>query len=86
VANHKSAAKRARQSVKRMEQNKIKKSEVRTAEKNLRIALEEKNKEKANELFPLLQGLFRKLAKSGINKRNNASRKTSRLAHQIASL
>ncbi len=86
MANHKSAAKRARQSVKRMEQNKVKKSEVRTAEKSLRIALEEKNKEKANGLFPQLQSLFRKLAKAGVSKRNNASRKTSRLAHQIASL
>ena len=69
-----------------MEQNKVKKSEVRTVEKNLRIALEEKNQDKANELFPQIQGLFRKLAKAGITKKNNASRKTSRIAHQIAQL
>ncbi|MEC7182667.1 MAG: 30S ribosomal protein S20, partial [Bdellovibrionota bacterium] len=44
MANHKSAAKRARQSNRRMEMNKIRKSEVKTAEKSLRTALTEKNK------------------------------------------
>jgi len=86
VANHKSAAKRARQSLKKMEQNKIRKSEVKTAEKNLRTALLEKDKDKAAELFPKIQSLLQKLAKSGITKKNNASRKTSRLADQLAKL
>ena len=86
MANHKSAAKRARQSLKKMEQNKIRKSEVKTAEKNLRTALLEKDKDKAAELFPKIQSLLQKLAKSGITKKNNASRKTSRLADQLAKL
>ena len=86
MANHKSAAKRARQSSKKMEQNKIRKSEVKTAEKNLRTALSEKDKDKAAELFPKVQSLFQKLAKSGITKKRNASRKTSRLADQLAKL
>ncbi len=86
MANHKSAAKRARQSSKRMEINKVRKSEVRTAEKNLRTALAEKNKDKASELFVKVQSLFQKLAKSGISKQRTASRKTSRLAQQVDSL
>ena len=86
MANHKSAAKRARQSKKRMEINKIRKSEVKTAEKNLRTALAEKNKEQASELFVKVQSLFQKLAKTGITKQNTASRKTSRLAQQVDSL
>lgn len=86
MANHKSAAKRARQSLKKMEQNKVRKSEVKTAEKNLRTALSEKDKDKATELFPKLQSLIQKLAKSGITKKRNASRKTSRLADQLAKL
>jgi small subunit ribosomal protein S20 len=86
VANHKSAAKRARQSLKKMEQNKVRKSEVKTAEKNLRTALLEKDKDKAAELFPKIQSLLQRLAKSGITKKNNASRKTSRLADQLAKL
>jgi len=86
VANHKSAAKRARQSNKRMEMNKVRKSEVKTAEKSLRAALAEKNKDKASELFPKVQALFQKLAKSGITKQNTVSRKTSRLAQQLDNL
>ena len=86
MANHKSAAKRARQSNRRMEMNKIRKSEVKTAEKSLRTALAEKNKDKASELFIKVQSLFQKLAKSGIAKQKTASRKTSRLAQQVDSL
>ena len=86
MANHKSAAKRARQSNKRMEMNKVRKSEVKTAEKNLRVALAEKNKDKASELFLKVQALFQKLAKSGITKQRTASRKTSRLAQQLGNL
>ncbi|MFZ9000923.1 MAG: 30S ribosomal protein S20 [Bacteriovoracaceae bacterium] len=86
MANHKSAKKRARQAVKRTLVNKVKVSRVRTMVKNLRNAIADNNKEKALELAPKAQSLISKLAKSGIIKRENAARKTSRLAAQVANL
>lgn len=86
MANHKSAEKRNRQAIVRRANNKAAKSRVRTVVKNLRLAIEEKNKEEATKLFTSAQSLFGKLAKTSAMKTKTASRKTSRLASQIAQL
>ena len=86
MANHKSAKKRIRQTLRKTEINKSKKGEVRTAVKKIREAMFKKDKETALSLLPKTQGLLRKLAQSGIVKQNNASRKISRMASQISSL
>lgn len=81
--NHPSAEKRVRQTKKRTLQNKVKTSKTRSAVKELRTAISEKNKEKAATLFPKVQGLLSKLAKSGVIKAKTASRVSSRLATQV---
>ena len=86
MANHKSAKKRSRQTVKRNLVNKIKKSKTRTAIKKLRAAISENNKKTATELLTIVQSLLGKLSKSSAMKNNTASRLTSRLASQVNKL
>lgn len=86
MANHKSAVKRIKQNAKKRMNNRMKKSRARTAIKNLRLAISSNDKAKAQELLPVVQGLLGKLAKTGTIKKQNASRKTSRLASQIAAI
>ena len=86
MAHHKSAKKRIRQTTKKTAANKSKKSEMRSAVKSLRSAIENKNKDEAQKLLPHVQSLYRKLAKSGIFKLGHSSGKPSRLAKQVSSL
>ena len=86
MANHKSAKKRAKQNTKRNAAAKAKKSEMRSGLKRLYLAISENNKEKAAELFKLVQSKLSKLAKGSAMKSKTASRKTSRLASQISQL
>lgn len=82
MAHHKSAKKRIRQTARRTELNKSQKTATRTAIKRVRTALAEGNTESARELLVKAQSLLAKLAKRGIIKANNASRKISRLTKQ----
>lgn len=86
MANHKSAAKRNRQAIKKTALNRAKRSRVRTSIKSLRTAIQEKNKEAAEKQLVEVQTLLGKLAKSSAIKKQTASRKTSRLASQVAKL
>jgi small subunit ribosomal protein S20 len=86
VANHKSAKKRARQTLKRTLRNKIKVSEVRSTVKSLRLAIAGNEKDKALELLPKAQRLIDKLAQKGAIKKNTAARTTSRLSQQVYKL
>ena len=86
MATHKSAAKRAKQTIVKTERNRAQHSEGKTAVKKVREAIASNQKESALKLLPEAQGLLRKLAKSGIIKQQTASRQTGRLARQIAKL
>lgn len=86
MANHKSAAKRNRQTIKRTALNRAKKSRVKTSIKRLRTAIQEKNKDLAQKQLVEVQTLLSKLAKTSAIKKQTASRKTSRLASQVARL
>lgn len=83
MANHKSAKKRAKQSLVKNERNTAKKTAVKTVVKKLRLALSEGNKQSASELLVSAQKLLARLAKVGIINRQSAARKTSRLADQV---
>jgi len=83
VANHKSAKKRARQTIVRNTRNTIRRSSVKNAVKKLRLAITEGNKESAATLLVTAQKALAKLAKHGVIKRNSAARRTSRLASQV---
>lgn len=86
MANHKSAAKRNRQAIKKTALNRSKRSKVRTSIKKLRTAIQEKNKDVAQKQLVEVQSLLGKLAKSSAMKKQTASRKTARLASQVAKL
>jgi small subunit ribosomal protein S20 len=86
VANHKSAQKRARQSLKKRERNTGVKSALKTIEKRVRGAITQKDAQKAAELLRTLASRIDKAAKSGVVHANAASRKISRLATQVSAL
>lgn len=86
MANHTSAKKRARQTVKRTLNNKVKNSKVKSVLKTIRAAITGKEKVKAQELLPDAQALLSKLARVGYIKPNKAARTTSRLTTQVNSL
>ena len=86
MPHHKSAKKRVRQTKVRTAENRSRTSETRGAIKKVRAAIEAKDKDGAAKLLVNAQSLLARLAKKGVIKKNNADRKTSRLAQQVKSL
>lgn len=86
MANHKSAAKRARQAPKRNAVNTRRKSSVRTHEKSLIKALTEKNVQALPELLKSYTSQMMKAASRGAFRRETASRKIGRLSTRVAAL
>lgn len=84
MANHKSAEKRNRQSIKKRALNRAAKSKARTQIKKLRTAIEANEKENAVQLLSKVQSLLGKLSKSPAMDKKTASRLTSRLAGQVS--
>lgn len=83
MANHKSAAKRARQDLKKSARNAQTKKTIRTFEKKIRLAISEKKTDEAQKLFQDYASRIAKAAQKGILHANNAARKTSRIAKAI---
>lgn len=83
MANHKSAAKRARQSLKRYERATQTRKSVRTFEKKLRVAVGEKKWDEATSLLKAYSSKISKAAQKGYYHANTASRKISRLSSLI---
>ena len=86
MANTKSAIKRIRRISKQTAVNKARKSRFRNALKKMNSILEEKNKKEALAYLPKLNSELMKIAKTGIIKRQNASRNISRITKKINSL
>jgi small subunit ribosomal protein S20 len=86
LATHKSAEKRARQSVKRNKRNSDTLGAVRTWEKKLRTALAGGDKAAAETLFNTYMSKMTKAATKGAVHAKTASRKVSRLAGRISQL
>lgn len=85
MANHKSATKRARQSITKNLRNRAYISKVRTVVKDFRTAASELQSgkgeaSKVQELFVSAQSIIQKAAKKGLLHKNTASRKVSRLS------
>ena len=83
MAQHKSAAKRARQAVKKNAINSARKSKVRTGEKNLLVALKSKDTKLVKELLSSYTSQMMKAAQKGVFNKTTASRKIARLSAQI---
>ena len=86
MANTKSAIKRIRRISRQTIVNKSRKSRFRNAIKKMNSILEEKNKKGALAYLPKLNSELMKIAKTGIIKRQNASRNNSRITKKINSL
>ena len=86
MAHHKSAKKRIRQTITRTALNKSQVSRFRSSIKAINTAVAESNKDVAVAKLNEAQSLLRRLAKKGIIKLAQASRKTSRLQKQVNAL
>jgi len=80
MANHKSAAKRAKQNIKRNAHNRAQRSTLRTAIKKFLVAVQGKDKKTASETLPQVNRVIDKAVSKGLIHKNNGSRKKSRLA------
>lgn len=83
MANHKSAIKRHRQSEKRRDRNRSRRSEVRTAIKDAVAAVAAGKTTDAKELGRKAESIIASAAKRNLYHKANASRKISRLMKAI---
>ena len=86
MANTKSAIKRIRRISKQTTVNKARKSRYKNALKKMNLLIETKKKSEALKFLPKLNSELMKIAKTGIIKRQNASRNVSRVTKKIASI
>ena len=86
MANTKSAIKRIRRISKQTVVNKARKSRFRNALKKMNFLIEEKKKGEALKFLPKLNSELMKIAKTGIIKRQNASRNVSRITKKISAI
>ncbi len=86
MANTKSAIKRVRRIARQTAVNKSRKSKFKNAIKKMNLILEKKNKKEAVSFLPKLNSEVMKIAKTGIIKKQNASRNISRITKKINSL
>jgi small subunit ribosomal protein S20 len=86
MANTKSAIKRIRRISRQTIVNKSRKSKFKNAIKKMNILLDTKKKKDALEYLPKLNSELMKVAKTGIIKRQNASRNISRITKKINAL
>ena len=86
MANTKSAVKRIRRISKQTSVNKIRKSRYKNAIKKMNVLLEKRDKSEALKFLPKLNSELMKIAKTGIIKKQNASRNISRITKKISSI
>ncbi len=83
MAQHKSAAKRARQAVRKNVVNTARKSKVRTGEKSLMSAIQKKDAKAIPALLSYYTSQMMKAAQKGVFSKSTAARKISRISTQI---
>ena len=86
MANTKSAIKRIRRINKQTSVNKARRSRYKNALKKINLLIEDKKKAEALKFLPKLNSELMKISKTGIIKKQNASRNVSRITKKIASL
>ena len=86
MANTKSAIKRIRRISRQTRVNKSRKSKFKNAIKKMNILLDTKKKKDALKYLPQLNSELMKIAKTGIVKKQNASRNISRITRKINTL
>ena len=86
MANTKSAIKTDRRIQRQTLVNKSRKSKFRNAIKKINLLIEKKDKNAALSYLPKLNSELMKIAKTGVIKKQNASRNVSRITKRINSL
>ena len=86
MANTKSAIKRIRRISKQTAVNKARKRRYKNALKKMKLLIEGKKKNEALKFLAKLNSELMKIAKTGIVKKQNASRNVSRLTKKIATI
>ena len=86
MANTKSAIKRIRRISRQTAVNRIRRSKFKNAIKKMNLLLDSKKKKEALAFLPKLNSELMKVAKTGIMKKQNASRNISRITRKINAL
>tara|TARA_Y100001936_G_scaffold237160_1_gene267395 strand:+ start:367 stop:627 length:261 start_codon:yes stop_codon:yes gene_type:complete len=86
MANTKSAIKQVRRISKQTAVNRSRKSKFRISLKKMNVLIDKKDKKEALAYLPKLNSVLMKIAKTGVIKKQNASRNISRLTRKINSL
>jgi len=84
MANHFSALKRARQTVKRSANNRSNTTRLRTELRKLRETLESGDAKQAKDAFGTTVSMIDKAVKKGVIHKNTAARYKSRLSARVA--
>lgn len=83
MANHKSAEKRIRQTLKRTERNRYYKTRIKNIVRSFKEAIDAKDLQKAGECFKVANKDLHKFVSKGILTKNTAARKVSRLSSAL---
>ncbi|PLY05881.1 MAG: 30S ribosomal protein S20 [Arcobacter sp.] len=83
MANHKSAAKRAKQTIVKTERNRFYKTRIKNVTKSVIAAIESADKEKAVEAMKTANKYVHHCVSKGILKKTTAARKVSRLQTKV---
>jgi len=86
MANTKSAIKRIRKISKQTKVNKARKSRFKNALKKINLLISDKKKDEAIKFLPKFNSELMKIAKTGIIKKQNASRNVSRITKKISAI
>ena len=86
MANTKSAIKRIRRISRQTLVNKSRKSKFKNSIKKMNLLIDNNKKKEALEFLPSLNSALMKVAKTGIIKKQNASRNVSRITKKINAL
>ena len=86
MANHKSAEKRARQTIKRTERNRFYCTRLKNITKAVRVAVEAKDLNAANEALKVANKSIHSFVSRGFLKKQTAARRVSRLAQLVNTL
>lgn len=83
MANHKSAEKRIRQTIKRTERNRYYRTRIKNIIKAVRESVAANDVAKAQEALKIANRELHKFVSKGIIKKNTASRRVSRLSAAV---
>ena len=86
MANTKSAIKRIRRITTQTAVNKGRRSRYKNALKKMNLLIDNKKKSEALKFLPKLNSELMKIAKTGIIKKQNASRNVSRITKKISTI